>query len=224
MNNFIRVLLLPFGFLKSIIESANEGARDIENKMRFKRAIIDKGCCINKESIINSNVHLLENNIINNTVIDSYTYLGKSCLIQNTTIGKYCSIANGVVIGVGNHPLNLFSTSPLFYKRLNPLQIKLIKEDLNVIEYKPITIGDDVWIGMRSIIMDGVSIGNGVVVAANSVVTKDIPPYAVVGGVPARIIKFRFEEKKIAELIESKWWEKELPEIIENEKLFDFRN
>jgi acetyltransferase-like isoleucine patch superfamily enzyme len=216
MNKLIRVCLLPFGFIKRVFETANEGARDIENKIRFKHVIIDKGCCINDRSIIHPNVHLLDNCIVNNSVIDSYTYLGKSCLVQNTRIGKYCSIANEVMIGLGNHPLNLLSTSPLFYRWENPLNIKLIKDDLDIIEYKPITIGNDVWIGARSIIMDGISIGHGAVIAANSVVTKDIPPYAIVAGVPSKIIKYRFEEKEIAELIESKWWEKRLQDIIKN--------
>jgi acetyltransferase-like isoleucine patch superfamily enzyme len=214
MNKIKRIFLLPFGYIKKALELANEGARDIENKIRFKNTIIDKGCSFDQKSIIHPHVHLLENCTINNSEIKSYTYLGKNCLVQNTSIGKFCSIANEVLIGVGNHPLDLLSTSPLFYRLHNPLQIRLIKKDLDIIEYKPIDIGNDVWIGTRSIIMDGVSIGHGAVVAANSVVTKDIPPYAVVGGVPAKIIKYRFEEKKVVELIESKWWEKQLKEII----------
>lgn len=218
MKKIKRIFLLPFGFIKKVVESANEGARDLENKIRFKNTIIDKGCCIDDQSILHPNVHLFENCIINKSEIGSYSYLGKDCLVQNTSIGKFCSIANDVLIGLGNHPLDLLSTSPLFYRLHNPLQIKLIKEDLDIIEYRSITIGNDVWIGTRSIIMDGVSIGHGAVVAANSVVTKDIPPFAIVGGVPAKIIKYRFEEKKIAEVIESKWWEKELQEIIKKQQ------
>ncbi|MDI1305150.1 MAG: hypothetical protein PSX42_09955, partial [bacterium] len=137
MKKIRRIFLLPFGLIKKLVEIANEGSRDIENKMRFKDAIVDKGCCINEKSKIHSNVHLLENCIINNSVINSYTYLGKNCLVQNTTIGKFCSIANDVLIGLGNHPLDLLSTSPVFYRRNNPLQIHLIKKDLDILEYKP---------------------------------------------------------------------------------------
>jgi acetyltransferase-like isoleucine patch superfamily enzyme len=213
MKKLKRILLLPFGFLKKAIEIANDGARDIENKIRFKNAIIDKGCCIDAKSIIHPNVHLLENSIVNNSEINSYTYLGKNCLVQNTSIGKFCSIANEVLIGLGNHPLDLFSTSPLFYRRNNPLQISLITKDVDLIEYKPISIGNDVWIGTCSIIMDGISIGHGAVVAANSVVTKDVPPFAVVGGVPAKIIKYRFPAEKAEKIISSKWWESSIDNI-----------
>lgn len=214
MKKIKRIVLLPFGLIKKLLEVANEGARDIENKLRFKNAIIDKGCSFDSKSILHNNVHVLENCIINNSEINSYTYLGKNCLVQNTTIGKFCSIANEVLIGLGNHPLNLQSTSPLFYRVNNPLQIKLIEENLDIIEYKPIEIGNDVWIGTRSIIMDGVIIGHGAVIAANSVVTKDIPAYAVVGGVPAKIIKYRFDIKKIDELISKTWWNSPIENII----------
>ena len=215
MKKIIRILFLPFGFIKKAVELANEGARDIENKIRFKKVIIDKGCSFDSKSVIHPNVHLLENCIINNSEIHSYTYLGKNCLVQNTIVGKFCSIANDVLIGLGSHPLDLLSTSPLFYRVNNPLQISLIKEDLDLVEYKPIHIGHDVWIGTRAIIMDGVSIGNGAVIAANSVVTRDIPPYAVVAGVPAKIIKYRFPQDKIETLTINNWWTKDLMDILE---------
>lgn len=219
MKKLKRIFLLPFGFIKTAVELANEGARDIENKIRFKKAIIEKGCSFDSKSIIHPNVHLLSNCIINNSEIHSYTYLGKNCLVQNTSLGKFCSIANDVLIGLGNHPLDLLSTSPLFYRRNNPLQIRLIKKDLEIVEYKPISIGNDVWIGARSIIMDGISIGHGAVIAANSVVTKDVPPYAVVGGVPAKIIKYRFSDVKIQELLHQKWWMWDLEKIKKHYKL-----
>ena len=139
--------------------------------------------------------------------------MGKNCLVQNTSIGKFCSIANDVLIGLGNHPLDLLSTSPLFYRRNNPLKISFLTKEFEIIEYKPISIANDVWIGTRSIIMDGVSIGNGAVIAANSVVTKDVPPFAIVGGIPAKIIKYRFPENKIEEMLAQKWWIWDLDKI-----------
>lgn len=213
MKKIKRIFLLPIGLIKKILEIANEGARDIENKSRFKKVIIDKGCSFDSNAIIHPYVHLLEHCIVNNSEIQSYSYLGKNCLIQNTNIGKFCSIANDVIIGLGNHPLHLLSTSPLFYSVLNPLQISLIKKDLGIVEYKPIIVGNDVWIGTRSVLMDGITIGHGAVIAANSVVTKDVPPYAVVGGVPAKIIKYRFSPEKIEELINSMWWESSIDTI-----------
>ncbi len=220
MKKLKRIFLLPFGFIKKVLEIANEGARDIENKIRFKKAIIEKGCSFDSKSIIHPDVHLLENCIINNSEIHSYTYLGKNCLIQNTSIGKFCSIANDVLIGLGNHPLDLLSTSPLFYRVNNPLQINLIKKDVDLIEYKPISVGNDVWIGTRAIVMDGVSVGHGAVIAANSVVTKNVPPFAVVGGIPAKIIKYRFSTNKIEEIIKSKWWDTNIETITTKYKDF----
>ena len=183
------------------------GSRNFVNKIRFNKSIIDNGVCVDSISKIAANVHILENSIVNRSKIESYTYLGKNSLIQNSTIGKFCSIANDVLIGLGAHPIYNFSTSPIFYKKNNPLKIVLVDKDSQFQEYKPIVIGHDVWIGTRAIVLDGVSIGTGSIIAANSVVTKDVPPYAIVAGSPARIIRFRFDESKIKELLDSSWWE-----------------
>lgn len=207
MKKFRRLLLFPFGITKKIFELANEGARDIDNKLRFKNSIIDRGCCIDSKSILGSNVHLLENCTINNSSINSFTYLGKNCLVQNSTIGKFCSIANNVSIGLGQHPLDLFSTSPLFYRKKNTFLLDLIERDLFFDEYRDIKIGNDVWIGANAILLDGITIGDGVVIGANSVVTKDLPPYAIVGGIPAKIIRYRFTDEDKNNLMIQKWWE-----------------
>lgn len=219
MNMLFRIILLPFGFVKKCFEFANQGARDLENNFRFRNAIIDKGCSFNKKTIIHPHVHILENCIINDSEVHSYSYLGKNCLIQNATIGKFCSIANDVSIGLGNHPLDYFSTSPLLYRKQNTFNINLVEYDLQFEEYLPVSIGNDVWIGSRSIILGGISIGNGSVIAANSVVTKDVAPYAVIGGVPAKLIKYRFSEKKIDDLNNGKWWDMDLIKIKSHFKL-----
>jgi virginiamycin A acetyltransferase len=83
----------------------------------------------------------------------------------------------------------------------------LVECDVPIVEYKRITIGNDVWIGARAVILDGITIGDGAIVGACAVVTKDVPPYAVVAGVPARVIRYRFSEKKIRTLLELQWWE-----------------
>ena len=213
MKKIKRIVLLPFGLIKKLLEVANEGARDIENKLRFKNAIIDKGCSFDSKSKLHPNVHVLENCIINNSEINSYTYLGKNCLVQNTTIGKFCSIANEVLIGLGAHPMDNFSTSPLFYRKKNTFNINLIDKDLDFVEYKKTTIKNDVWIGARVIILDGVTIGNGAIIASGSVVTKDVVDYTIVAGVPAKVIKNRVTDSKIKELLELKWWEWDLEKI-----------
>lgn len=211
-----RILFYPLGILKAIHVLGKNGSRDFANKTRFKHVIIDDGVCIDAQSLINERNHLLSNCMINNSVIGSYSYIGRNSIVQNTTIGKFCSIANDVFIGLGKHPAHHFSTSPLFYKRKNILDIDLITDDLAFNEYEKIFIGNDVWIGARAIILDGVTIGHGAIIAANSVVTKDVPPYAIVGGVPAKILKYRFGDKKIEKLLKSKWWENSLENINSN--------
>lgn len=185
------------------MQLANSGARDIINNKRFPHAIIDNGCCFTEDTIIKQYSHIFENCTINHSYIGEYTYIGPNGKIQNTTIGNYCSIASNCLCGLGSHPLSLFSTSPIFYKTQNPFKIKIITRDLDFEENKPINIGHDVWIGARVTILDGVHIGNGAVIAAGAVVTKDVPDYAIVAGVPAKIIKYRNisqEESK------SSWW------------------
>ncbi len=213
INKLIRILLLPFGFLLKIYEFTIEGARDIQNKVQFRSSIIDRKCCINPASKIENNCHILENCLILNSTINSYSYVGKNSIIQNTSIGSFCSIANDVFIGLGTHPTSLFSTSPLFYNSNNTFNIRLVDTDYAFDEYQPIKIGNDVWIGARAIVMDGVTIGDGAIVAAGAVVTKDIPNYAIVGGVPAKIIRYRFSAEKIEKLLKSQWWTSPLNNI-----------
>jgi acetyltransferase-like isoleucine patch superfamily enzyme len=133
--------------------------------------------------------------------IGSHTYIGCYCYITATAIGRYGSIGNNVSIGQGEHVLTDVSTSAKFYQ--NPYQI---------LTAKPCQIGHDVWIGVDAIILRGVTIGTGAVIAANAVVTRDVPPYAIVAGVPARVIKYRFSETVRAALLESAWWELDVSE------------
>jgi len=212
-KKIVRLILLPFGLAQKLFDIAMDGARDLQNKIRFKGAIIDKGCVIDSQSKIDVNVHILSNCIINNSKISSYSYIGRNCIVQNTEIGKFCSIANDVFIGLGKHPVEHFSTATIFYKHNNTLNISLVEKDLDFEEYETIKIGSDVWIGARAIILDGVKIGHGAVVAANSAVTKDVPPYSIVGGVPAKVIKYRFNDDKIEKLLRSKWWNWEINKI-----------
>lgn len=213
MEKIIRIILLIPGFFIQLFELSKNGSRDLSNKLRFKNAIIDSGCSINDNVKIEKGVRLFSRVLVNNSEIDTFSYVGYNSIIQNTTIGKFCSIANDVKIGLGNHPLEYFTTSPLFYTKVNPFNFKLIDNLNRFQEYIPVNIGHDVWIGANAIILDGISVGNGAVIAAGSVVTKDVPSYAIVGGVPAKIIKYRFTQNKIDKLLESKWWEYSIEEI-----------
>ncbi len=143
--------------------------------------------------------------LIDSCIVGDHTYIQKKTTIFNATIGKYCSIASGVSIGPGIHKIDGISTHPIFYLFNTPLIKKYSNKDLFVSSEKTI-IGHDVWIGERAILIDGVVVGTGAIIAAGSVVTKNVAPYSVVGGVPAKVLKYRFNEKEIDFLLKSEWW------------------
>jgi chloramphenicol O-acetyltransferase type B len=208
-----RALFVPFGIITSALRSAIRVSRDIENKVRFSHATIDEGCSFTEDTTIGVKSHILKGSILNHCNVGAYTYVGRNCLLQNVTIGRFCSIAHDVNLGLGNHPISMYSTSPIFYRANNPLNVQIVKEDSHFLEYKEIVIGSDVWIGAKVVVLDGVSVGHGAILAAGAVVTKDVPPFAIMGGVPAKIIKYRFNEEVQLGLLHSEWWKKRPEEI-----------
>ncbi len=212
-KKIIKILLIVPGIFFKVFDIAKDGSRDLENKFRFKNVIIESGCKISNNSIIKENSRIFYNTSLNNSLISEYSYIGSDCFLQNVTVGKFCSVAKHSLIGLGKHPIKLLTTSPLFYRKNNPLKIKFLKKDLGFKEYDPVILGHDVWVGARAIINDGVKIGTGAIIASGAVVTKDVPPYAIVGGIPAKIIKYRFDEETIEKLLNSEWWEWELDKI-----------
>jgi acetyltransferase-like isoleucine patch superfamily enzyme len=146
-----------------------------------------------------------------NTKIGDYSYIGKHSIVHNTTIGKFCSIGPNVVIGYGEHPINFVSTSPVFYQSTTSFDIKPSK-DL-YFGHSDIDIGSDVWIGANCVLKNGISIGHGAIIGAGAVVTKSVPPYAVVVGVPGKVIKYRFDDATIKDLLVVEWWKWDLEKI-----------
>ncbi len=134
-----------------------------------------------------------------------YSYMGKNNSVANATIGSFCSIASYCAIGGGSHPLDMVSTSPVFYEGRNVFSQNFsnIKAGIN----KPVSIGNDVWIGEGVFINDGITVGDGAIIGAHSVVTHDVPAYAVMAGAPAKVLRYRFHEEEVRKLIELKWWD-----------------
>ena len=143
------------------------------------------------------------------------SYIGNRSFIKNTKIGRYTCIANDVMTVAGSHPTSKFvSIHPAFYSTRKQSGFTYVQEDkfsdFKYIDKKfTVIIGNDVWIGSGVKIMEDVTIHDGAVVAAGAIVTKDVPPYAIVGGVPAKIIKYRFDDETIKKLLDLKWWEKD---------------
>lgn len=138
--------------------------------------------------------------------VGDFSYVGMYSHLKNVDIGKFCSIGPHCLFGWGIHPIQGISTAPMFYSTKMQNGFTISKSD-KVIETKRITIGNDVFIGMNTTILDGVSIGDGAVIGAGAVVSKDIPSYAVAVGNPIRVIKYRFPDHVIKELLDIKWWE-----------------
>lgn len=150
-----------------------------------------------------------------NVRIGDYTYINSAYLYDQVEIGKYCSVAHQVCIAPGEHHLHRLSTYPV--------QIRVLGKDWENAfpDKKRTSIGNDVWIGSHATILSGVRVGDGAVIAAGAVVTKDVPAYAVVGGVPAKVLKYRFDEATIHCIEQVKWWDQSEDWLRNHQDLFD---
>jgi acetyltransferase-like isoleucine patch superfamily enzyme len=151
-------------------------------------------------------VVIFDHNKLYASKIGAYSYIQMGGRVFNCEIGRFCSIAASVSIAPGMHDMNRVTTHPSFYFFTPSLPKIFIRENKLPLSRK-VRIGNDVWIGEKVVIVDGVNIGNGAVIASGAVVVKDVEPYSVVGGVPARHIKYRFPEETIKLLQKSKWWD-----------------
>lgn len=144
--------------------------------------------------------YVRHNVTIRNSNVGSYCYIGENSGLNCVDMGNYCSVATGVRIGDMEHSVDYYSTSPLLSK--------FGKANVRT------TIGHDVWIGTQACIRQGVKIGTGAVIGAQSFVNKDVPPFAVVVGTPAKVLRYRFNDEMQRKILESKYWEYK-PEIAE---------
>ncbi len=182
--------------------------------VKFYFISIIKNTKFTKHIVISSNCQII------NSEIDDFTYVSSNTKIINSKIGKFCSIASGVKINLPMHPVtNNISTHPFFYSDKYEKFNKI--KSTKFIEFSKVDIGNDVWIGENVIILSGIKIGNGAILAAGAVVTKDIPNYAVAAGMPAKIIKMRFDTSEIQILQNAQWWNTEPIDLIKNIDIFN---
>lgn len=160
------------------------------------------------KSVLNSTIHktskIESGSLVVNSVMDKYSFCGYDCEIINCEIGSFCSIANNVIMGGAMHPIEWVSTSPVFYAGRDSVKKKF--QQFNRPDDKKTYIQNDVWIGNYTLIKQGVTIGHGAIIGMGSVITKDIPPYEIWAGNPARFIRKRFSDDIIDKIIKSEWW------------------
>ncbi|MEO5995228.1 MAG: CatB-related O-acetyltransferase [Chitinophagaceae bacterium] len=166
--------------------------------------------------------------VIKKSFIGRGSYVGYQTKIVNSRIGRYCTIADNVRISLGRHPSDTFvSIHPAFFsisKQGGYTFVNHSKYNEHVTVAGStfnVEIGNDVWIANNVLIMDGVTIGDGAIVAAGAIVTKDIEPYAIVGGIPAKLIRYRFSPEEIKKMNSIKWWTKDSRWISERAEMFD---
>ena len=205
----------------SIREGAKSLLRETANLAQWLRFNLSSSIEIGRDSKVRGakiakNVKIGSHCNIQGGGVSSFSYMGDYCELPQVEIGKFCSIAAHVTLAAGNHPMNYLSTSPYTYsairnsftkKQLYTQEFFYTDEDHKYL----CKIGNDVWIGTGATLVCGskaLNIGDGAVIAAGSVVTKDVPPYAVVAGCPAKILRYRFSDETISEMEREKWWDK----------------
>lgn len=198
-------------------------------KLKKRNIIVKRGAFVDRNTNFEGYNVIHEKAVVYNCNIGLGSYIHGGSKLYNCNIGRWCSIAPGVKVIYGNHPTSTFvSTHPIFYSNKSFAHLKFnIETRFEEYSYADFenkrycTIGNDVWIGEDAKILSGVKIGDGAIIATGAIVTKNVPDYAIVAGVPATIIKYRFSQEQIEKLKKAQWWNKDISWLQNNVKLFD---
>ncbi|OEF09492.1 CatB-related O-acetyltransferase [Aliivibrio logei] len=192
-------------------------------QLRKKNILVLMTTAVDKKTVFEGSNSVGHQSNIASSYVGFGSYVGDKCILKNTKIGRYCSIGNRVEVLLNNHPSHTFvSTHPAFHRATHKLvknmglsfsDVDLFHNEELLSTGKQVNIGSDVWLGSDVKILSGVSISDGAIIGAGSIVTKDIPPYCIAVGIPARVIKKRFTDADIDMLLELKWWDMPLSKL-----------
>lgn len=208
------------GIPRGVLEIAASEGRYLRTKARYPHTKFARGVNADNACSFEEGVVVHENTVLSHVRVGAYSYVANDSIVWHCKLGRFCSIGPEVRIGLGIHPARgVISTYPGFYSGGSSVPVKF-HLDRSVIEHRTVTVGNDVWIGARAMLLDGVSIGDGAVVAAGSIVTRDVAPYCVVAGSPARVVRTRFTEEQVRRLVAFAWWDRGLEFCTRHAALF----
>lgn len=200
-------------------------------KLLSSNVKIDQGCVFNDKTVFEDNNVINKNSHLYNSYIGRGTYIGAGSVLNNTRIGRFCSIGTEVRVVLGNHPAHTWvSTHPAFFSVNKQAGFTFVKANkwyekkLSGNGNYECIIDNDVWIGDRVLILAGLKIADGCILAAGAVVTKDTEPYCIYAGIPARKIGQRFDDCDIEKLLSVCWWETSMSELSQQADLFESMN